>query len=166
MPLPPSKGEAMKGENKEEMNGNLRSKFANVYERFGTSAELEQKGVIIDYKLPNNEIFSICIKRAGARNAEWKKIYNQVMKPHAEDIAEGLLSEIENKVLLAEIWAKSVVVGWDGLKDVEGVAVPFSVETAYELFCFMPDLLSDVISDSHLRSNFQEELVKATAKNS
>lgn len=159
----------MKGEKKQEGETNgvdLRRKFANVYERFGTSSEMEQKGVVIDYHLPDKGTFSLCIKRAGARNVEWKKVYNQVMKPYAEDIEQGLLSESENKILLAEIWAKTVIVGWSGLKDADEKEIPFSKETAYELFCFMPDLLNDVIADSHLRSNFQEELKVATAKNS
>lgn len=159
-----------KGEKKEEAvetNGtDLRKKFANVYSRYGTEPAIEQSGVVIDYELAGGANFSIKIKRAGARNAEWKKIYNEVMKPHAADIEAGKLSEAENKVLLAEVWAKSVVVGWANIKDFEGEETPFSVQNCYELFCLYPDLLNEVIADSHLRSNFQDEEMLATAKNS
>jgi hypothetical protein len=113
----------------------------------------------------NKETFSIKIKRAGARNQEWKIAYNRIMKPHAEEITDGKLSEHENKKLLAEVWAKTVVVGWSNLRDGEGNEVKFSKETCYELFCAFPDLLNEVISDSHLRSNFQHEEMEATAKN-
>lgn len=162
-----SKGEKKVVEKEVETNGvDLRKKFANVYSRYGTEKSIEEKGVVIDYDLPGGGIFSIKIKRAGARNAQWKKIYNEVMKPHAEDIEAGKLSEQENKVLLAEVWAKAVVVGWDNIKDFDGNDTPFSVENCYELFCLYPDLLNDVIADSHLRSNFQDEAMLSTAKNS
>lgn len=142
----------------------LKNKFANVYQRFGSSTEMETKGVVMDYECPHGT-FSICIKRAGARNPEWKKVYNTIMKPRADDILAGKVTEAENKILLAEVWAKTVVVGWDGVIDSEGKQVPYSYENCYELFCFMPDLLNDVIADSHLVSNFQEEVKIKTAKN-
>ena len=159
----------MKGEEKVkvESNGNApRMRFANLYSTYGSEPELERKGVIIDYELTNGETFSIKIKRAGARNQEWKVAYNQIMKPHAQAIADGKVGEEENKKLLAEIWSKTVIVGWSNLRDGEGNEVKFSTETCYELFCAFPDLLNDVIADSHNRSNFQEEEIVATAKNS
>ena len=156
------KGEA----EKVETNGtDLRLKFANVYSRYGSEPSIEEKGVVIDYELEGGGHFSIKIKRAGARNAEWKKTYNAIMKPQAEAIEAGKLSEAENKVLLAEVWAKSVVMGWDNIKDSDGNEVPFTVQNCFELFSLYPDLLNDVIADSHLRSNFQDEEMLATAKN-
>lgn len=159
------KGEESKGDAAKENGSMLRNKFANVYTRFGTEPKLEERGVVMDYDLADGSTFSIKIKRAGARNEEWKRLYNEIVKPRADDIIEGKVSEKENKILLAEVWAKSVVVGWANIKDSEGNEVPFSVENCYELFCFMPDLLNDVINDSHNRSNFQEEIKQATAKN-
>jgi len=144
---------------------NVRSRFANLYSTYGSEPELEARGVVIDYELQNKETFSIKIKRAGARNQEWKTAYNQIMKPHAQDIADGKISEDANKKLLAEIWAKTVVIGWSNLRGSDGTEVKFSKETCYELFCAFPDLLNDVIADSHLRSNFQHEEMEATAKN-
>ncbi len=159
-----SKGEDKQVEQELEQN-NTRSRFANLYSTYGSEPSLERIGVVIDYELVNKETFSIKIKRAGARNQEWKIAYNRIMKPHAEEITDGKLSEHENKKLLAEVWAKTVVVGWSNLRDGEGNEVKFSKETCYELFCAFPDLLNEVISDSHLRSNFQHEEMEATAKN-
>jgi hypothetical protein len=142
-----------------------RCRFANLYSTYGSEPELEHRGVVIDYELDNKETFSIKIKRAGARNQEWKVSYNAIMKPHAQDIEDGKLSEGENKELLAEIWSKTVVLGWSNLRDNDGNEVQFSKETCYALFCAFPDLLNAVIADSHARSNFQFEEMEATAKN-
>ena len=143
-----------------------RKRFANLYSTYGSEPELEARGVVLDYELANKETFSIKVKRAGARNQAWKVAYNSIMKPHAKDIADGKLSEGENKKLLADIWAKTVVIGWSNLRDGEGNEVKFTIQTCYELFCTFPDLLNDVIADSHTRSNFQHEEMEATAKNS
>ena len=160
-----SKGEKKVVEQVPENNSG-RSRFANLYSTYGSEKELEARGVVIDYELANKEIFSIKIKRAGARNQEWKKLYNQIMKPHAQEIADGKLSEDENKKLLADIWSRAVVIGWSNLRDGEGNEVEFSQSTCFELLCTFPDLLNEVIADSHLRSNFQHEEMVATAKNS
>lgn len=160
-----SKGEQQQPKKVLEQN-NSRSKFANLYTTYGSEPELEAIGVVIDYQLVNKETFSIKIKRAGARNQEWKVAYNEVMKPHADDIAAGKVGDKENKEWLAEIWAKTVVIGWSNLRDGEGNEVKFSKDTCYELFCAFPDLLNEVIADSHMRSNFQHEEMVATAKNS
>jgi len=145
---------------------NSRNKFANLYSTYGSEPELEARGVVIDYQLVNKETFSIKIKRAGSRNQEWKVAYNEIMKPHAQAITDGKMPEEENKKLLAEIWSKTVVIGWSNLRDSEGNEVKFSKETCYELLCAFPDLLNEIIADSHMRSNFQHEEMEATAKNS
>ena len=127
---------------------------------------LEQKGIVMEYELANGDIFELKIKRAGARNTEWRKLYNQLLRPVEEENEAGKISESENHYMMAELYAKSCVIGWKGLKDAEGNEVPFSLENCLELFCFMPELLTKVINDCHERSNFAHKEKEATAKNS
>lgn len=162
----------MKGEMKEKedngvpatvtINGlELRKKFANLYETFGSDLELEKNGVWVPYELENGEEFEIKIRRGGSRNIEWRRVYNQVFKPHDKDT----LSEQESQYLLAEVYARTIVVDWKNSKDIEGKPVPFTVTNCMELFCFMPELLSKVINDAHMRGNFQILETEQTAKN-
>lgn len=143
----------------------LRKKFANIYGTFGSDPILEQKGVVMEYELQNGEIFELKIKRAGARNTVWRKLYNQLLRPVEDQNQAGEISETENHYMMAELYAKSCVIGWKGLKDADGNEVPFSIGTCLELFCFMPELLTKVINDCHERSNFAHKEKEATAKN-
>ena len=165
-------GGFMKGEKKEkEVNGvpatvtinglELRKKFANLYGTFGSDLGLEANGVWISYELQTGNDFEIKIKRGGSRNVEWRRVYNQVFKPHDKD----KLSEQESQFLLAEVYSRTIVVDWKNIKDNEGKDVPFNIENCMELLCFMPELLSKVINDAHERGNFQMEEVESTAKN-
>jgi hypothetical protein len=143
----------------------LKSKFANVYGTFGVDPVLEQQGVILRYELENGQKVLFKIKRAGTRNAEWRKLYNEIMKPHEEKTLNGEMSEDESKTRLSQVYARSVVVDWQGVQNSDGEEVPFSVESCMELFQFLPELFLLIIRDSNDRSNFREEQVKATGKN-
>jgi hypothetical protein len=144
----------------------LRKKFASLYGTFGTDPVLAEKGIIVVYPLANGSEVEFKIKKAGARNQTWKTLYTKIMKPHAEAIEKETLTEIEHGKLLSELYARSVVIGWNGVYDASGNAVPFTIENCMELMQFMPEILSKIIADSHDRSNFREEQMDATAKNS
>lgn len=149
----------------ETVNGDRRKKFANLYGTFGSESTLEMGGVLIPFELEGGGEVRFKIRRAGARNTEWRKVYNEVMKPHEEAINLDKLSEEENKLLLAEVYSRSVVIDWEGIKDAEGEDVPFSVQSCKELLEFYPDLLANLMTEAHLRSNFRHEEMETTAKN-
>ena len=139
----------------------LRKKFASLYGTFGSDVGLETNGVWIPYELDDGGEFEIKLKRGGSRNVEWRRVYNQVFKPHDKD----KLSEQESQFLLAEVYSRTIVMDWRKLKDAAGKDVPFNLTSCMELLCFMPELLSKVINDAHERANFQIEEMEATAKN-
>lgn len=161
------KEDKSKGTTVEQVNGSpaLRKKFASLYGTWGTDPILATKGIIVVYPLDGGGEVEFKIKKAGARNVEWKKLYNQIMKPHVDELTEETLTEEENGLLLSEIYAKSVVLDWKGVNDDQGNPVPFTVLNCMELFQFMPEVLSNIITDSHLRSNFRDEEMASTAKN-
>lgn len=158
-----------KGEDSKEVTPDvvdLRRKFASLYGTFGTDPVLAKQGIIVEYELAKGKKVEFKIKKAGARNQDWKLLYNQLMKPHAEEIEANSITEEDHGKLLSELYAKSVVLGWNGVEDSEGQAVPFTIQNCMELMQFMPELLSNIIADSHDRSNFRHEEMEATAKNS
>lgn len=73
------------------------------------------------------------IKLARSGNSRAQDMLEKLLKPHRfalqnNTIHIDVLKEINNKVL-----AQTVILGWDGLMDDEGKAIPFSVSTAYDL---------------------------------
>lgn len=149
----------------DKTNGDMRKKFANLYGTFGSEPALETEGVLVPMDLEGGGNVVFKIRRAGARNTVWRKVYNEVMKPHEEDIQNDKLSEDENKLLLAEVYSRSVVVDWKGIQDSDGKDVPFTVRNCQELLEFYPDLLATLMTAAHLRSNFRHKEMEQTAKN-
>jgi hypothetical protein len=141
----------------------LQARFANLYGTFGSDPELEQKGITLDYALENGKRVEFTIKRAGARNAAWKKAYRE----HVQAI-EGSgreLSEQESAELLAGVYADTIVLGWNGVEDVDGKPVPFTKKDCRELLVFLPELLQLIVNDSHNRANFRRDELDAQRKN-
>ena len=143
----------------------LKSKFSNLYGTFGVDPVLEQEGVILRYELENGKKVLFKIKRAGSRNVEWRRLYNELMRPHEEAVLKGEVTEDVSKSRLSQVYARSVVVDWKGIENANGEEIPFSIDTCIELFQFLPDLFLLVIRDANDRSNFREEQVLATGKN-
>lgn len=66
--------------------------------------------------------------------------------------------------ILRKVVARTVLLGWKGMKDDKGKEIPHSPAKAEELFKEYPDMLSDVMSLSMARETFQTEGTEA-AKN-
>jgi len=139
--------------------------FANLYGTFGSNPILEESGVVLPYTLDDGTVIRFKLRRAGVRNNAWKKTYNEVVKPHEERVKDGTIPEEEMKGLLAVVYSKAVVIGWEGIKDSKGKDVPYSPETALDLLRFYPDLFTLIINDAHDRANFREEQLVQTEKN-
>lgn len=149
----------------DDQHDRLKHKFAGLYNTFGVDPRLEAKGVLLRYELANGTFAMFRIKRSGSRNPEWRRLYNELMKPHEDHLLKEALSEQETQRLLAEVYGRSVIVDWAGILDGDGKEIPFSVEACIELLNFMPDLFNLIVQDSRDRANFREEQLKATEKN-
>ncbi len=64
-----------------------------------------------------------------------------------------------------QVLAQAVIVDWKGIKNAEGVEVPYSAEEAYAILKALPDFASVVIAFSSDTQNFRDEVREDGAKN-
>lgn len=122
------------------------------YAHFQTSNNLEVEGVIIDYG-----DFKIKIARAGGSNTRFSNAMMKHCKPHRKAIQSGTINDKVWRRLLAQIYAESVVLGWDGMVDAKGKDLPFTVENCVKLFIDLPDFFDQIISEAENFRLFKEE---------
>jgi hypothetical protein len=100
----------------------------DIFSTFATDATLEEKGV---WKKMGNGRFLIARANTRAYNAEFTKLYEQ------HDAALNANDEEANKLaeeIMAQVYAKTVLLGWDGANKFKGEDLgEYSYERALEL---------------------------------
>ena len=103
----------------------------NLFSTFGTDKEAEKKGTYTT--LPNCGDTEFLVARAG--NAGYKRTLNSLYKRNRAVIdSKGDAAEAKSDEILAEVYAKHILLGWKGtIPDKTGKQVPYSYEIAHEL---------------------------------
>lgn len=133
---------------------------SNIQKLFKTNAECETKGIWLDYG-----DFRIRIARAGGANKAFAKCLEKKSRPLRRLIQADMLENEQAEKLMGEVYAESVVLGWEGVTDDKNKAIPFSKDACLELFKEMPDLLRDIMDQAGKMALFREDIREAAAKN-
>src|SRR5579872_2625402 len=106
--------------NKEKMMSNKKS----IYNLFQTDNVKEREGVVVEY----DDLGKITIARAGGANARYNTAIYQKMQPYRRQLQlkQNKLDDKTIKLmrrLNMELFAETVVLGWEGICDAEGVEI-------------------------------------------
>jgi hypothetical protein len=137
----------------------------SMYEMYGTVDNYEINGIWQDLGS-----FRVKIARAGNKNSLYLKTFKNVMKRWGKKNYENVDDE-ESKLIMAEIFSKAVVKGWqiknenggweDGLTlMVDGVEtkVEYNSENVAKVLVDLPDLFSALQEWAGERKTFQKEI--------
>ncbi len=131
--------------------------------RFKIDPEKAAKGVDVSYL--GGEVV-LRIRRAGNGNAEFRRVLAAKLEPHQRALKAGeTLNEDLSQRLFAEAYAEAVVVGWKGVTDDDGNALPFTKENCVEVFTTMPDFFERVREDATDLRLFVAQQKESDAKN-
>lgn len=138
----------------------------SIYDVFSTEATREKSGTWLDY----GKAGRFLIARAGGANKRFTQVMIAKMKPYRRVLqakqnnpdaqALDLLRSIQE-----EVYAETIVLGWEGVKDVLGEEIPYSKEAARKLFKDLPALFDEIAQFANDLSNFQAEDTEEDAKN-
>jgi len=128
---------------------------------FETDGNLETEGLWLDYGDAR-----IKIARAGGSNKRYEKRLEVLSRPHKRLMKADRMPLREMNKLLKQVYAESVVLGWEGVTDREGNVMPFSAENCIRLFDDLPDLWEDVLEQARNSAIFRREVLESDSKNS
>ena len=138
----------------------------SLYKQFETDREVEKTGIVLDYGMNSKKRpIQIRIARAGGANERYSKLLELRTKPYRRQIQNETLDNAVAEKITKEVYAQTVVLGWNGVEDRDGNDMPFTQENCVKLFTDLPDLWSDVQSQSTRASLFRAEILEADAKN-
>ena len=74
------------------------------------------------------------------------------------------MSEEVGEKVLREVFAETVVLGWNGVTGRDGEQIPYSRENVKKLFEDLPDLFADIRDACALSANFNRDQQEDDAK--
>lgn len=138
----------------------------SIFNQFKTSKVLEEEGITIKFK-PNEDgsIPYFVIGRACRSNTKWVKTFEAKTRPFKNEIDNKSISEEEAHKLNVDVFVSSLLYGWGNIQKEAGKNIPFSRESAIELFLELPELYETLNSKSSDMGNFLEANLKGDEKN-
>lgn len=135
--------------------------MGGTYDTFKADESLEQQGIELDYG--DAGLFKIA--RAGGSNKEFARLMEKVFRPYRRQMDAGTMDEKVADKLLAEVFAKTVILDWKGVTDKNGKNLPFNTENAVKLLTDLPDLFADLREQAMKIANFRAVEIEADLKN-
>ncbi|MDX9698647.1 MAG: hypothetical protein RBT55_03655 [Rhodocyclaceae bacterium] len=139
----------------------------SLYKLFKTDQNLETDGIFIEYgNASNGAPVRIKIARAGGSNKGFSKALEKATRPYRKAIQSGLLDNATADRLYKDVFADTVVLGWENVEGPDGKALPFNRENVLKLFEDLPDLFADLREQASNVALFREEVLEADLGNS
>lgn len=141
-----------------------------LYGQFLTDNQIERDGVWlnfgpVDETDPESPIQRIKVARAGGANAAFGKRYNELLAPHRLQVQHGLLPEEVAAQIIRQVYAETVVRGWENIGGPDGAQLEFNPKTAEQLFKDLPQLFGIVRKAADDFTLFRQQVRDEDAKN-
>lgn len=136
--------------------------MGSTYKAYKTDEAREKTGITLDL----GEVGKFKLARAGGSNVQFQKRLMALSKPYRRAIQTGNIDPKVADALLAEAFADTVLLGWDGVTGEDGAKLDFNKANALKLLTDLPDLFKDIREAAEDATLFNLELTEGDAKNS
>ena len=134
----------------------------STYKSFANSEKHEKDGVWLDL----GEAGRFKLARAGGANSQFKKLLSKRLRPYRRQLQTDTADEAAMERVLIETFARTVILGWEGVTDREEKPLPYSYENCVTLLTELPDLFREIHEAATEAALYREHIAEEDAKNS
>ena len=135
--------------------------MTSIYDTYKTNPELETKGILFDCG-PEGKF---TLARAGGSNTRFAKVLEAKLRPLRRQMDNETLDNKVGESVLIEVFANSVILGWEGVKNEKGEDFPFSIVNCIKLLTDLPDLFTDIREQAMKWTNYRVAELEDDVKN-
>lgn len=140
--------------------------MSGFYSANQTDSNKEQNGVLLAFGVNSrNEQINFTVAREGGRNIQYQKVAEQIFKPYRRQIQHGQIDPQLLDELLAKVYAKSVVKGWEGVEDEKQQPLEFSEANVLKVLTDLPVVFDAIKEVARDYNQFLLEGLEDDAKN-
>ena len=136
----------------------------DLYKVFGTNTQREAEGIKIFLSTEPEEIYFV-LARAGGNNKKYQELLTKMLAPYKRQLDMGTLNESISKKIMTEVFCKTCLLNWKGVKSMKGELLGYSIDSAIDLMNDLPDLYTYLWGETQKLINFQDPEMEEIAKN-
>lgn len=130
-----------------------------LYDLFKMDENIEKTGIVLEYGFDkNSKPIRIRVARAGGSNTRFDKLLEQRLKPYRRQIQTDTMDRALLEDIMMNVFAETVILGWENVDDKDGNVIPFSKENCIKLFKDLPDLYRDIQEQSTKVALYRAEI--------
>ena len=133
--------------------------MANLFRKFSTNKEMEQKGIWVGI-----DDARFLIARAGGGNVNFQRVLSEKLRPLKKQLEARSLSDEESGKIITEVYAETVVLDWQNVEDDDG-PMECTRENIIRLFDGAPKVFTIIREESLEYTNYKDVLTDETVKN-
>jgi hypothetical protein len=122
-------------------------------DNYVTDRDAELEGVWLQFP----EGRKLLIRRAGGANKRYQRVAQTAIKPYRRALDRGTLDPEDSDRVMREVYSKTIVADWDGIKDGEGHDVECTPSNIVAFFNAFPEIFADVMDYATELSTFAEQ---------
>jgi len=122
----------------------------NLYSLYETDNNLETKGIGLRF---GEAVFFV--KRAGGANTDFDRVYEEKTRNMTSRLQLAALSEEQSSRILAEVYAESVVIGWENVTDRDGNPLEYTKDNFIRLMTDLPTLWKAIRTEAANHEHFR-----------
>lgn len=126
--------------------------MTTFYDQFATDGDAESQGVWLDYGSAGR----VRVARAGGSNVRFTRRLEAFGKKYKRQIELEILDDSVAEKELIQIYADTVILGWEDVKGRDGKDLPFSKPNVVQLLTDLPELFRDIREQSTRLALFRE----------
>jgi hypothetical protein len=128
----------------------------SLYELFETDEKIEKDGVKLKFGPA-----SFHVRRAGGANRAFNAAFEEKTRMTQSRLQMAALSEEESEKILMDVYAETVVIGWDGVTDRKGSPLEFTKENFMQVMKDLPVVWRALRTEAANHENFLKQQAKA-----
>jgi len=140
----------------------------SLYSQFKMDEKKEIEGVKILFSEAENDdgtIPAFFISRMGKTNKRYSKALDIATRPYRRQLELGTLASDVAESVFMSVFADTVLMGWENVRDAKGKDIVFNAQNSIKLFHDLPDVYERLQEESKIVSNFRSSEMESEAKN-
>lgn len=127
------------------------SEVNNLYDMYSTDTEAETgNGITLNFG-----VAKFHVRRAGGANKRFSETLRKLSNPLRRQIQNDTVRPEQLNEIFQRCYARSVVIGWEGVTDREGTILDFSEANFVRVMTDLPDLWAQLQEECTKISNFR-----------
>lgn len=138
----------------------------SLYKSSQTDVNKERNGVPLHYGMNSKgEDIVFTVAREGGRNVQYQKVAEHIFKPYRRQIQHNQIDPEVLEKLLAEVYSKTVVKGWQGVEDENDEPLDFTEANVLKLLNDLPVVFDAIKEVARDYNQYLLEGLESDAKN-